>query len=126
MKTHLDELHERVVGWGRRRAGFEEQECRLLLEVEEAKVHAHVGMRFAEYVERFIGHSPRETSERLRVARVLVEFPTTAEAFRAGELCWSVVREITRILRPWSEKAWLAEVKGKTARWVEHKVAGHK
>jgi len=126
MKTRLDELHERVVAWGRKRAGLEEQECRLLLEAEQAEVHTHVGMGFAEYVERFIGHSPRETTERLRVARVLEAQPATAEAFRKGEVCWSVVRELTRILRPHTEKAWLEHVKGMPARRVEWVVAGHK
>jgi hypothetical protein len=124
MKTRIEELHGRVVAWGQKRAGLEEQECQLLRAVEREKVHDHLGMGFTEYVERFIGLSPRETRERLRVARLLVGLPATAAAFREAEIGWSVARELTRVLIPATERVWLKAVKGKVASEVEEMVAG--
>ena len=54
------------------------------------------------------------------------DLPEVADALGAGELCWSVAREVTRVATEETESEWLEAAKGKTARQVEELVAGHR
>ncbi len=65
--THV---HRRITELGAERAGHEHELCRWLLAAERLAVFARVGYAsLAEYAERMVGLNPRETEERLRVAR---------------------------------------------------------
>ena len=44
-----------------------------------------------------LGHTPRVTEERVRVARALQDLPALAEALETGSVCWTAVRERTRV-----------------------------
>ena len=64
------EIHRRVVRVAGAKAALDEEQGRLMLEALRADVHSHLGYAtFIEYVERLFGLGPRETEERLRVAR---------------------------------------------------------
>jgi hypothetical protein len=56
----------------------------------------------------------------------LIELPLTAELFGDGELCFSAIRELTRVATPATEEAFLKKAQGKTAHQVQQMVAGLK
>jgi hypothetical protein len=58
------------------------------------------------------------------VAEALEALPILAEALRSGRACWSVLRELTRVATPETEREWLATAEGRTAREVERLVSG--
>lgn len=117
-------VHERIVALGKQRAGHEREVCRWLLCAERLGVHARAGYASVrEYAERILGLDDRQTEERLRVGRALARLPVLDGALGSGGLCWSVVRELTRIATEQTELAWLDWAKGRRAREVERAVA---
>src|SRR5690242_12589768 len=109
--------HERLVGWAKKRAGLDLEEGQLLLAAFRARVHERLGYgSFAEYVERLFGYGPRLVQEKVRVAEALEALPITEHALKEGAVCWSVVRELTRVVTPETECEWLAAVQGRTVR----------
>jgi hypothetical protein len=99
--------------------------CALLIALRNA-THVMLGYgSFVEYVERLFGYAPKCTHDRLRVAETLELLPDLSRALREGELCWSVLRELTRVAAPETEAEWIAIAKGRTVREVEELVAGH-
>src|SRR5262249_49263307 len=69
----------------------------------------------SEYIDHFLGHAPRQTRERLRVAEALERLPLVAHALESGELCWSVVREVSRVATAETEREWIELARGKRA-----------
>ncbi|MCZ7681803.1 MAG: hypothetical protein M5U28_24640 [Sandaracinaceae bacterium] len=57
------------------------------------------------------------------MAEALEELPDLAAALKSGELSWSAVRELTRVVVDATEKEWLDAARGRTAREVERMVA---
>ena len=111
----------------KQRTGLEVDELRWLRIARDAAVHVELGFAsFAEYVERVLDYGPRTLADKLRVADALETLPAIADAFAAGKLSYSAVREITRVAKPPVEDAWLAASLGRTAREVAAQVAGHK
>src|SRR5262245_55789702 len=118
-------VHHRLTALAKDRAALDEEQGRLLLAALRAGVHGKLGFgTFVEYVERRFGCGPRETAERLRVARALEKLTTTAAKLCEGELSWSAVRELTRVVVPDTEQAWLQAAVGKTVRQIEKMVSG--
>ena len=90
-------------------------------------MHVRLGYGgFFEYVERLFGYSPRLTHDKLRVAGALKILPQLARALREGATTWSAVRELTRVVTPETERAWLEAASGRTAHEVERLVSGHR
>ncbi len=115
----------RLVALAEQQAGLDYEQGRGLLEALRRRVHERLGYgSLSEYVEVLFGHSPRQTGERLRVAEALEQLPELTRALRAGELCWSVIRELSRVATADNELEWLADAEGKTARDVEQAVSG--
>lgn len=75
-------------------------------------------------MERLLGYSARTTAEKLRVAESLEKLPLLTRALQQGELTWSAVRELTRVVVSATEEAWLDSAKGKSCREIEGSVAG--
>jgi len=122
-----DEIDRRLRSIAGRRAGLDLEEARWLLVARREGLHRHFGYaRLEEYLERVLGYGPRAAAERLRVAEALVEFPAMRDAFDAGELTYSAVREISRVAIPETEAAWLGATRGRTLRDIEPMVAGRK
>lgn len=59
------------------------------------------------YTDKHFGFGRAETYDFLRVARALDELPCCLEAFANGKLCWSALREITRVAASETEQSWL-------------------
>src|SRR5688572_7282354 len=93
--------HEALVKLAKKRAGLAFEEGRLLLSALRGEAHARLGYgAFAEYVERLFGYRPRQTQEKLRVAEALEALPNTTHELQAGKVCFSAVRELTRVATP--------------------------
>jgi hypothetical protein len=78
-----------------------------------------------DYMERVLGYGPRVAQERLRVARVLGTLPELTAALSQGELSYSAVRELTRVVNPATEAEWRQAAIGKNLRQIEELVADH-
>ena len=117
--------HEELLNVALARAKLDRHEAHWLVVAYRAQANRLLGCAsFAEYSERVLGHTPRVTEERLRVARALQDLPALAEALETGSLCWTAVRELTRVATPETERQWLAAARNQTVRQVERLVSG--
>ena len=111
----------------RTRSGLDLDEARWLIVGRNVQVHREAGYAtFFEYLERVLAYDPHTARERLRVADALVGLPLVREKLASGELAYSAVRELTRVVRPDTEAAWVAIAIGKTVREIEKMTAGRK
>jgi hypothetical protein len=109
------------------KGAYDAEEVRWLLEGKRVRVHEKLGYStYLSYLEHVLGYGPRLASERIRVAEALTRLPATFEALAQGDLHWSAVRELTRVVVPATEDEWLADARGKTVRDVEDMVSGRK
>jgi hypothetical protein len=107
------------------RARLDAEEARWLRVAQATGVHRQYGYAtLLEYMERVLGYGPHAANERLRVAEQLEHLPALDEALADGRICYSAVREVTRIAKPQTERAWLATIAGATLRQVEASVSG--
>lgn len=67
---------------------------------------------------------PKKTRELLRISRALEDLPQINEAFALGRLCWSAVRELTRVAVRETEKEWLDLALASSLRQIERAVSG--
>jgi hypothetical protein len=110
----------------KRRAALDAEEAKLLVEAKRAEIHKHLGYgSFAEYLERVCGYAPKTARDRIRVAEELENLPVMRAALADGVVCFSTVRELTRVATPHNETAWLSAVANCTVREVEDAVRGH-
>jgi hypothetical protein len=117
-------VHGEICSLGRKRAGHEHALGRALLRAQRTRVWEALGMAtLFEYAERFVGLRPRQTEERLRVAFALEDLPLLEAALWEGHLHYSAVRELTRVVEPDTEEAWIEAVKGKTVNEVARMVS---
>ena len=117
--------HETLSRLARERAAADAEEGRWLLAAQRAAVHVHLGFgSFSEYIGRLFGYQPRSLQEKLRVAEALEGLPALALALSSGELSWSAVRELTRVVLRETEREWLEFARGKTLRQLEQVLAG--
>jgi hypothetical protein len=72
------------------------------------------------------GISVRTAQEQVRVARALEQYPAVAEAFCRGELSYSKVRAMTRVVTPATEAQLLEWAAHATAAQLERIVAGQR
>jgi hypothetical protein len=64
--------------------------------------------------------------ERIRVARALVGLPATFEKLAEGEVSWSAVRELCRVVTPETEGEWLGACANLRVRDIERMVSGRR
>jgi hypothetical protein len=60
------------------------------------------------------------------VANVIEELPEIEEALQQGKLSFSAARELSRVVTPETQQAWLDAVQNKNVRQIEELVAGRK
>jgi hypothetical protein len=110
-----------------RRAALDADEARWLREADAIRIWRRLGMVNAiDYMERVLGYGPRAAKERLRVARALGSLPMLERALSEGEMAFSAVRELSRVVIPRTEAAWIDAARGKNLRQLEELVAGHR
>jgi hypothetical protein len=120
-------VHGELVRLARSKGAYDAEEARWLLEGKRVRVHEPLGYAtFLSYLEHVFGYGPRLASERLRVAEAIVALPSMNDALSSGELCWSAVRELTRVAVPETEAEWIAAARGKSMRAVEDMVSGRR
>ncbi len=125
--AYWQSLHERLVAGAKQRLALEAAEARDLVLAEEAEIWRRFGyISMIEYMQRELFYEGHTARERLRVANKLFELPVLAEAFREGELSFSALKELTRIVVPETEEEWRDAAAGKTAREIERMVSGLK
>jgi hypothetical protein len=118
-------VHAAIRACAHRRAELDALEVRLLREAEDLHIWSKVGCAtILEYLERELGYSPRKGRERLRIARALRDLPNLEASLASGELKHSAIRELTRVVMPETECAWLERARGKSLRELEELVAG--
>jgi uncharacterized protein YjbI with pentapeptide repeats len=111
----------------KQRAGLDAEESRWLRRAEEQDCWRALGYVHAlEYLEEVFGYAPRTAQEKLRVARELGSLPAMEADLESGNLPYSIVRELTRVVTPQTEAAWLEKARGRNYRQVEQMLAGHK
>jgi HNH endonuclease len=121
------EVHGELTRLALSKGVYDAEEARWLLEGKRVRVHEPLGYStFLSYLEHVFGYGPRLASERIRVAEALTRLPAMFEALAEGELHWSAVRELTRVVVPATEGEWLAKARGKTVRDVEDMVSGRR
>ncbi|MBN1605691.1 MAG: hypothetical protein JW940_03620 [Polyangiaceae bacterium] len=119
--------HAELERLARTKARLESEEGHWLLCAARTRVHVELGYAsFTEYVARLFGYDARSARERLRVAEALEELPELGRALSSGQLCWSAVRELTRVATAETEAEWLEAARGKTSRELERDVSGRK
>jgi hypothetical protein len=122
-----DEIDRQLRAIAAKRVGLDLEEARWLLVARREGLHRHLGFaRLEEYMERVLGYGPHAAAERLRVAEALEELPAMRDAFESGELVYSAVRELSRVVVPKTESAWLDAARGRTLREIEPMVTGRK
>ncbi|HEY1551051.1 MAG TPA: HNH endonuclease [Kofleriaceae bacterium] len=110
-----------------RRCALDAEEARLLAIAVQIEVWRSLGKAsLHEYLEEVLGYSPRQASERVRIATALDDLPELARALAAGELHFSAVRELTRVATRTTEQAWIDDAHGKNLRQIEQAVAGRR
>ena len=120
-------VHADLVRLAALRASLDWDEGRSLLAALRFGAHLKLGFgSMFEYVERLFGYRPRLTQEKLRVAEALEGLPELDRALRDGELCWSAVRELTRVATLTTEKSWVGAARGRSVRDVEKLLSGRK
>ena len=121
------ELDRELRAFARRRCALDAEEAVVLRAAVRAEIWRELGKgSMLEYLEEVLGYAPRAAQERVRVAIAIDELPELAEALATGELHWSAVRELTRIVTPMTQAEWLENARGKNLRQLEQAVAGRK
>jgi hypothetical protein len=125
--TRFEQLHRRLKRIVKARGALDAQEAAALREAQSTKMWRHFGCSsLVDYMEREMGYTARAALERLRVANAIEELPVIADAIDQGSLSFSGARELTRIVTPETQQAWLDAAEDKSSRQIEEMVRGHK
>lgn len=118
------QVHEELISLAAKKAGLEHRELVLLLAAQRTLAWKRLGRgSMVEYAERVLGIDGHTLAERLRTAGKLEVLALTSNALREGRICYSAVRELTRVAVPETEAEWIAYASGKTVRQIEQRVS---
>ncbi len=119
------ELHRQLKALRLEQKQLHADESDLLLEADDSCLHKRLGyVSIYEYMERELDYDRHSANERLRVARELLSLPRLRDDYRSGALCFSAVRELTRVVTPQTEEAFRDAARGKTSAEVQRLVSG--
>ncbi len=117
------QLHAEGRNRSRRLAGSTWDMAVCLLAIDERKTYwERKYTSTVQYAVMEFGLDGHRASELLRTARELQRLPLIRESFRVGDLGWSKVREITRVVEPHTEVQWLEFALKHTAEQVAREV----
>ncbi len=124
VRTDPASAHQELLTLARRRAADDVAMLEPLLVAHEGRIHEVLGLgSFQEYCSRLFGWCGRTTRERVRVAKSMRSLPVMRARWAAGELTYSVVRELTRVATPEVEHEWLMWATGNGVRRTVREVA---
>jgi len=100
--------------------------CRYLADMDEGRRFRDVGWYsdVFQYAKERLNLGVKVTRERMRIGKALRELPRIEQAFVAGDLSYSKVREITRVAAAENESYWLELALSRSIGEVERVVAG--
>ncbi|MDQ3300512.1 MAG: hypothetical protein M3619_28365 [Myxococcota bacterium] len=112
---------------GKQRAALDAEEAGWLVRAARVQIWRELGfVSLLDYLERRCDYAPRTARDRIRVAFELEGLPALTAALAAGELGFSSVKELVRVVTPEHEAEWLAKARGKTCFEIQKLVAGRK
>jgi hypothetical protein len=122
-----ERLHRTLKRIANARALLDAKEAAVLREAQRVRLWERFGYTsLVDYMERELGYTARAAVERLRVANAIEELPAVEQALEQGMLSFSGARELTRIVTPETQAAWLDAAQDKNVRQIEEMVSGHK
>ena len=124
--TNWLEIDRTLCGLAKQRAALDVEEARWLRAAQRLQIWREVGcVSLLDYMERRLGYGPRAAQERLRVAGALEQLPALELALGNGDLPFTAARELSRVMTPETEGAWLEAGRDKSVHEIEKLVAGH-
>lgn len=95
----------------------------LLFELAKDQLYRQLGhTSVVAYAVEVLGLTVRRTRDLLAIGRRLPELPLLSEAFAAGDVGWTKVREVVRVATPATEAAWVDVAKKVNNRELELRV----
>jgi hypothetical protein len=118
-------LHAEILSVGKQITALEARECDLFFDAAETGLYRRMGYATIHaYIQGVRGYTHHTATERMRVAYELLDLPQLHEQFNTGELPWTSVRELTRVVTPKTEDVWLDAIEGKRTDEVQAMVRG--
>lgn len=109
-KLPAEELHKQNCEIRGRLAENEWQLAAHLIASDESQLYLKRGCAsVVDYAQRCLNLSRQKAFELMRVGRIFALLPAISSAFREAKICWSKVREITRVATPDTEAYWLEQ-----------------
>jgi hypothetical protein len=125
--TDAVRVHTALKRIARARAALDAEEVAALREAQRIQLWREFGYAsLIEYMERELLYTPRAAVERLRVANIIEQLPEIEAALQQGTLSFSGARELSRVVTPETQRAWLDAAEGKNVREIEELVSGRK
>ena len=111
----------------KRQRALDAEEAALLCVVARQQTWRRFGCAtILEYLELIFGYGPKVGHERVRIAMAIDTLPELRDALANGEISYSALRDLTRVVTPNTQREWLEAVRGKSVRQVEELVRTHR
>jgi hypothetical protein len=110
---------------GKQRAALDAEEAAWLVRAARVQIWRKLGfVSLLDYLERRCDYAPRTARDRIRVAFELEDLPGLTAALATGELGFSSIKELVRVVTPEHEAEWLDKARGKTCFEIQKLVSG--
>jgi hypothetical protein len=120
----IDRALQRI---GKQRAALDAEEARWLVRAARVQIWRKLGfVSLLDYLERRCDYAPRTARDRIRVAFELEDLPGLTAALATGELGFTSIKELVRVVTPEHEDEWLEKTRGKTCFEIQKLVSGRK
>jgi 5-methylcytosine-specific restriction endonuclease McrA len=121
------EIDRELRSIAKRQRALDAEEAALLCVVARQQIWRQFGCAtMLEYLEMIFGYGPKVGHERVRVAMAIEALPELRDALANGDVSYSALRELTRVVTPNTQREWLDAVRGKSVRQVEDLVRTHR
>lgn len=117
------EVDRRLVALARAHRQIESALCFYLQEVEDRQLYLEYGhASTVDYARERLGLEDHKTRALIRIATRVERCPELKRAFSKGELPWTKVREVAKVVTPETERDWLGKCHTLTNRQLEQEV----
>ena len=112
---------------GKQRAALDAEQAGWLRRAARVQIWRRLGfVSLLDYLERRCDYKPRTARDRVRVAFELEDLTGLTAALATGELGFSSIKELVRVVTPEHEDEWLDNARGKTCFEIQKLVSGRK